>query len=161
MTVTEGGAYCASTNHQIGELALPKLETLKMAGLRGIVAGLAIGSAIMSLPAGAQSRGTASLTHTVSVTVPPRVKVQVSNLAFSSSAAPVSFSSQPNAAGLSVTVDANRAWVLSIGSTSGASAPKSQLQWSADGSSVFFRNAASTHARGRTGEMVVLTVSAP
>ncbi len=132
-----------------------------MAGFRGILAGLVIGSAIMSLPAGAQSKGTASLTHTVSVTVPPRVKVQVANLAFSSSA-PVSVSSvQPNAAGLSVTVDANRAWVLSIGSTSGISAPRSQLQWSADGSSVFFRNAASTHARGRAGEMVVLTVSAP
>ncbi len=133
-----------------------------MTGLRGVVAGLVIGSAIMALPAAAQSRASASLTHTVSVTVPPRVKVQVANLAFSSVSAPLSVSSaQPNAAGLSVTVDANRAWVLSIGSTSGASASRSKLQWSADGRSGVVHNAASKHAGARDGEMVVLTVSAP
>ena len=126
-----------------------------MTGLRGIVAGLVIGSAIMALPAGAQSRGAVSLTHTVSATVPPRVKVQVANLAFSSSAPASVSSAQPNTARLSVTVDANRAWVLSIGSTSGSSAPKSQLQWSADGSSRVLPVTA------KAGEMVVLTVSAP
>lgn len=126
-----------------------------MAGLRGIVAALVVGSAIISLPAAAQSRGAVSLTHTVSVTVPPRVKVQVANLAFSSSAPASVSSAQPNRAGLSVTVDANRAWVLSIGSTSGASARKSQIQWSADGSSRVLP------VMAKAGEVVVLTVSAP
>jgi hypothetical protein len=157
-------------------------------GLRGIVAGLVAGSAIISLPVVAQSRASSSLTHVVTVTVPPRVKVQVANLALSSPV-PVSVSSvKANPAGLSVTVSATQAWVLAIGSASGASARKSHLQWSTDGisgfstlttanvavasgvtaydakaASLFFRGAASGHAVAGAGdgEAVMLTVSAP
>lgn len=161
-----------------------------MAGLRGILAGLAISSAIMALPADAQSRGSASLTHTVTVTVPPRVKVQVAKLAFAT-LAPVGVSSRPtNVDGLSLTINANRPWVLAIGSQVGASTRKSRLQWSPDGNSgfttvttshvavasgvtsfdakaatLFFRNVTSALGSSLTGynegEPVVLTVSAP
>ena len=156
-----------------------------MAGLRVIMAALAVGSTVVSLPAGAQGASSANLTHTVSVSVPPRLKVQVANLAFSSST-PASVSSiHPKADGLSITVNATQAWVLSIGSASGVAAPKSRVQWSTDGSagysavtsatsmvasgasydakaaSVFFRNASGSRPSGRDGETVVLTVSAP
>lgn len=101
-----------------------------MAGLRGLVVGLVLSSAMVSIPARAQIGASVSLTHTVSVTVPPRVKVQVANLAVP---APVSnrvSSSQVNVGGLSLAINASQAWVLAIGS---ASARKSQLQWSTDG----------------------------
>lgn len=160
-----------------------------MAGMRGIVAGLVISSAIIALPARAQHGSSTSLTHTVSVTVPPRLKVQVSNLAFSSSALARVSSVQPKADGLSITINATQAWVLSIGSASRNTAPDSRVQWSTDGSSsfspvttrdvpvasgvsydakaasVFFRSAPSASSSrlggGRDGDTVVLTVSAP
>jgi hypothetical protein len=149
-----------------------------MVGLRGIMAAVVMGSAFVALPANGQI-GSASLTHTVSVTVPPRLKVQVANLAFSSPtvANVSSVRTKPN--GLSITVNATQAWVLSIGSVSGVSATKSRVQWSADAesgfspvsvrnvavasgisydakaSNVFFRSASSA------ADMVVLTVAAP
>ncbi len=156
-----------------------------MAGLRGILAGVVLASAFIALPAEAQYGASASLTHTVSVTVPPRVKVQVAALAFSS--APVASSvssSQMNVGGLSLTINASQAWVLSIGSASGSSAQKSRLQWSPNGSSdfskmtamgatvasgvtgyepkaanVFFRNGASSGSN--SDEPIVLTITAP
>ena len=161
-----------------------------MAGLRGILAAFAISSAIIALPAAAQSRGSASLTHTVTVTVPPRVKVQVANLAFATPT-PVRVSSRSaNVDGLSLTINSNRAWVLTIGSQPGAPTRKARLQWSPDGSSafttvttshlavasgdtsfdaraatLFFRNVNSATGSSLTasgeGEPVVLTVSAP
>jgi hypothetical protein len=159
-----------------------------MAGLRGILAGLAISSAIIALPIEAQSPASVSLVHTVSVTVPPRVKVQVAKLAVSTPAAVRVSSSPINAEGLSLTVSANRAWVLAIGSDVRSATRKSRLQWSPDGRSqfsavstrdvaiassdssfdgkpanLFFRNAASAARSTGYGdaESVVLTVSAP
>lgn len=155
-----------------------------MAGLRGIMAAVAIGSAVIALPAGGQTGSSVSLTHTVSVSVPPRLKVQVANLAFSSQASAGVSSVQPKAAGLSITVNATQAWVLSIGSGSHAAASKSRVQWSTEGSgfttvsaqdvavasgasydaresNVFFRSAPDAKLGGREAEIVVLTVSAP
>jgi spore coat protein U-like protein len=94
-----------------------------MVGLRGILTGLVLGSALVSRQAVAQS--SSSLTHVVSVTVPPRVKVQVSNAPAMQTAVKVS-STQTATAGLSFTVSATQSWTLSIGS----SARKSHLQWS-------------------------------
>lgn len=108
-----------------------------MVGLRGILAGLAIGSAIMALPANAQSHASTSLMHTVIVTVPPRVKVQVASLAVSTPASVGVASAQANPDGLSLTISATQAWVLSIGSESGVTTRKSGLQWSRDGLSQF------------------------
>jgi hypothetical protein len=155
-----------------------------MAGIRGIMAAVAISSAFISLSAGAQIGSSVSLTHTVSVSVPPRLKVQVANLAFSSQAATSVNSVQPKADGLSITVNATQAWVLSIGSASD-SASKSRVQWSTEGNSgfstvtsrdvavasgvsydakasnVFFRSAPNAKLNGRESGIVVLTVSAP
>ena len=124
-----------------------------MAGIRRILTGLTVASAIMSLPAAAQS--SASLTHIITVTVPARVKVQVASLLASS---PAAVRMAPTSAtGLSVTVRASKAWVMSVTSASGV-ASKSQLQWSRDGNSgvatLMSRNAVS-------GEPIFLTVTAP
>jgi hypothetical protein len=127
-----------------------------MAGMRGIVAGFVISSAMIALPASAQRASSTSLTHTVSVTVPPRLKAQVSNLAFSSSTPARVSSVQPRADGLSITINATQAWVLSIGSASPNTTSKPRAQWSGDGRSGF-----STVTTGRDGETIVLTVTAP
>jgi hypothetical protein len=158
-----------------------------MAGLRGLVVGLVLGSAVVSVPARAQLGASVSLTHTVSVTVPPRVKVQVASLAFSAPVPARVSSSQTNVDGLSLTINATQAWVLAVGSSSNASAPKSHLQWSTDvnsgystmttaGASVasgvtaykpkaanlFFRNGVSAAAQGGAdAEPIVLTITAP
>ena len=108
-----------------------------MAGIRGLVVGLVLSSAVVSIPAHAQIGSSVSLTHTVSVTVPPRVKVQVANLAFSAAVPARVSSSNVNVGGLALTINASQAWVLAIGSTSSSSAEKSNLQWSTNGSSGF------------------------
>jgi len=153
-----------------------------MTGFRGILAALAIGSAIMALPANAQPHASSSLMHTVIVTVPPRVKVQVASLAVSTPASVGVTSGQPSPEGVSLTINATQAWVLSIGSASGVTTRKSGLQWSSDGRSQFsvvttrhvpvasgvssfdpkaanlvFRNANGN----KDGESVVLTIAAP
>lgn len=132
-----------------------------MAVTRGILAAFAIGSAIISLPAGAQSGSSASLTHTVSVTVPPRVKVQVANLAVPTRGV-VKNVSQTKTDGLSLTIHATRAWVLTAGSASDAMASKSSLRWTSDSSSglstAFIKPSAVANSNG---EAIVLTVAAP
>lgn len=95
-----------------------------MVGLRGMLTGLVLGSALVSRPAVAQS--SSSLTHVVSVTVPPRVKVQVSNAAPVVQSAVRVSSTQTATDGLSLSVSATQSWTLSIGSA----ARKSHLQWS-------------------------------
>jgi len=145
---------------------------------------LALGSAMISRPAVAQHGSSVSLTHTVSVTVPPRVKVQVSN------AAPVvesaTRSSTQATDGLSLSVNATQPWMLSIGTA----AESSKIQWSLDQASgfanvsarnttvasgalsqsattatVFFRNATTVATSGGEGpaesNAVIFTVVAP
>ena len=156
-----------------------------MVRLRRSLLALALGSAMISRAAVAQ-RGTSSLTHTVTVTVPPRVRVQVASFSPTSSSSLSAARVSPAMQGLSLSVSATQAWVLSI-----ASNPSSQLaavRWSleqgagfskltpsnvriASGSlagertaaTVFFRNAidASSTYRDQIGAPVVLTVSAP
>lgn len=153
-----------------------------MAGLRSIMAGLVVGSAIIALPANAQSFASTSLTHTVVVTVPSRVKVQVASLAASTPASIKVSAGDLNTVGLALTVNATQAWVLSIGSAPDVTTRKLGMQWSRDGrssfsavttnnvpvatgvssfdakaASVFFRSAKGN----RDGEPVMLTVAAP
>ena len=81
---------------------------------RSIVATLAIATFVVSSPVLAQS-GSTSLTHTVSVTVQPRVKVVVRNVA-TQPAAPVAGSASAfGAEGLALSVTATRPWILLIG----------------------------------------------
>ena len=132
-----------------------------MAGTRGILAALAIGSAIIAVPAAAQSGSSASLTHTVSVTVPARVKVQVSNSPVPTPGV-VRNVSQTKTDGLTLTINASRAWVLTAGSATDAAASKPSHKWSSDSSSgqstIFIKRAA---VADTNGERVVLTVAAP
>ena len=102
-----------------------------MAHLRFAFVAVALSSALVSRSAAAQHGASVSLTHTVTVTVPPRVKVQVGNAQVSPRA--LSVSGTPSANGLSLSVSATQPWALSIGSAAG----KSQLQWSRDGQSNF------------------------
>src|SRR5256714_9056401 len=149
---------------------------------------IAIGSAMLSHGAVAQRGSSSSLTHTVTVTVPPRVRVQVAPFS-ATSVSPVSAESvSPATQGLSLNVSATQAWVLSIGSNP-ASELNAKVRWSLESGSgfskltssqvriasgsiagdrspanVFFRNivdAASADERNQSGPPVVLTISTP
>ena len=105
-----------------------------MIRLRGMWTGLVLGSAIISRQSLAQS-ASVSLTHVVSVTVPPRVKAQITSFAPAVQTATRASSIQPATDGLVITVNATQAWTLSIGSAAG----KSTHQWSRDAASGFAR----------------------
>jgi hypothetical protein len=91
-----------------------------MAAMRWAVAAAALASALLAQPARAQS--IASLTHTVSVTVPPRVQAQVSSTAEQRGIA----ISPTDGQAVSISVNATRSWALSIASRGAGSS----LQWS-------------------------------
>jgi hypothetical protein len=114
-----------------------QLEALKMALTHRMVMAAALGIAITSRSAAAQHGSSTSLTHTVSVTVPPRVKVQVGALA-SSTSPKVSVGSLAGAQGLALSVSATRAWVLSIGSAA-SSSKASSVRWSTAANSGYSR----------------------
>ncbi|HXL85642.1 MAG TPA: hypothetical protein VN927_00430 [Gemmatimonadaceae bacterium] len=137
-----------------------------MVRLRRSLLAIVIGSAMISRVAVAQRGASSSLTHTVSVTVPPRVKVQVAAFAPTPTSALRVGSVMPSTAGLALSVSATRAWVLSIGSGSSA-ARNTTARWiSGDQgtATVFFQNvfdASSADQRDHSGPPVVLTISAP
>ena len=122
-----------------------------------------VGGAVFSLPAAAQSTdGSHSLTHMVSVTVPARVKVKVSALSMMGSqqvSSAVKVNAAPRSNGLALTVHANKAWVLTVKSStaadtlvaagSGAAAPVE--------TAVVFSDA----PQSGDGQAVVLTVATP
>ncbi len=90
--------------------------------LRPITTAVVLASAIISREVTAQG-ASASLTHTVTVTVPPRVKVEVGGSAPNT----VKLMGEPHANGLSLSINATQPWSLAIG------APRnSRLQWSRD-----------------------------
>ena len=124
-----------------------------MIRLRGMWTGLLLGSAIISRQSLAQS--SVSLTHVVSVTVPPRVKAQVTSFAPAIQTATRISSIQPATNGLVITVNATQAWTLSIGSTAG----KSTHQWSHDAASGFAR-VATTDAMVASGTISHIPTSA-
>lgn len=131
-----------------------------MARVRGILAALVTSSAVMALPAEAQPRGYPSLTHTVSVTVPSRVKVRVASLSLSTPA-PSNKSAAPSSAeGLALTVSASQPWVLAVGSRPDSATPKPHVERSADALSRFsvLTSALISYPRG---EPVMLTLTAP
>jgi hypothetical protein len=87
-----------------------------------------LASALFSRSAVAQHGASVTLTHTVTVTVPPRVKVQVANAQVAPSG--VRVAGQRSANGLALSINATQPWTLSIGASG-----KTQLQWSRDGRS--------------------------
>src|SRR6267142_6828605 len=118
-----------------------------MARIRCMLTALVLGSAIISRPAVAQLGSSVSLTHTVTVTVPPRVRVQVGSLA------PVAQSASRVTAlqgteGLALSISATQSWTLAIGSASA----KSRVQWSHDVNSGF-ADVSSRQATVASGEI--------
>jgi hypothetical protein len=99
-----------------------------MAGLRITLAAILVGSGLFASSAVAQRGALVSLTHTVTVTVPPRVKVQVTDAPVLAGAR---MAGQPSPSGMSLSVTATQSWTLSIGTNTA----NSRLQWSRDGHS--------------------------
>ncbi len=159
-----------------------------MVGLRRSLLAIVIGSTLISRAAIAQRGSSSGLTHTVSVTVPPRVKVQVASFSPTSISAVNAGTTAPSTQGVSLNVSATQAWVLSIGSNP-SSQQNANVRWSLEpgtgfskltssqvriasgtlavdpkAATVFFRNVidtASAKQRDQTGTPVVLTISAP
>ncbi|GAC1410315.1 MAG: hypothetical protein NVSMB53_04090 [Gemmatimonadaceae bacterium] len=154
-----------------------------MARLHGMFAVLVLGSALTSRSAAAQHGASVNVTHTVTVTLPPRVRVQVANLAPVGRSVSRVSSVQTSTDGLAFSISATQPWTLSIGSA----AKTSHLEWSHDRSSgfanvsaedatvasgtiaqvptaanVFFRNDTSSSNRGNPdgSAAVTLTVAA-
>ena len=103
-----------------------------MVGLRCVVTAIVLGTALVSHSALAQG-SSVSLTHVVTVTVPPRVKVQVSNMAPPAQTAATASSIKTPTDGLALSISATQSWTLSITSAS----KTSDLQWSHDRSAGF------------------------
>ncbi len=105
-----------------------------MIHLRGLGAVILMAGALFSRPAAAQIRGSSSLTHVVSVTVPPRVKVKVSSISMTPSRAvpaAVKVTAAPaSTSGLALSVHANQAWVLSVSAPAARSTTASKVLWS-------------------------------
>ena len=96
-----------------------------MVAFRSIVMTLAIAMFVVR-PMFAQS-GSTSLTHTVSVTVQPRVKVVVRNVATQPAAPVAGSASASGAEGLALGVTATRPWMLLIGAPAENGAHSRQL----------------------------------
>jgi hypothetical protein len=154
-----------------------------MVGLRCMVTAIVLGSVLFSRTLAAQG-SSVSLTHVVTVTVPPRVRVQLSNVAQATPTATRISSAQAPTGGLALSISATQSWTLSISSAGRTS----DLQWSQDRSlgfasiggrdalvasgtlsrvptaaTVFFRNAASessNRSSASDSDAVVLTVVA-
>jgi hypothetical protein len=103
-----------------------------MVRLRWMLTVIVLGSALFARTVAAQG-SSVSLTHVVSVTVPPRVKVQVSSVAPAAPTATRISSAQTPTDGLALSISATQSWTLSISSAG----KTSDLQWSHDRSSGF------------------------
>lgn len=108
-----------------------------MVGYRRTLMAVALGMTMISLPAKAQ-QASSSLTHIVTATVPPRVKVQVAALSATPTLVSVSGAKEPTE-GVALTVNATRTWILSIGATRTSSATNSNIRWSHDSAAGFSR----------------------
>ena len=151
-----------------------------MVGVGRTILAAAFATALVSSTVVAQI-GSVSLVHTVTVTVPPRVKVQVGS--FSPAQAMRVEKLDSSTQGLSVSVNATQAWTLSVAAASDA-APSS-IRWSRDASTgyagltssevtiasgvlsnepraanVFFRDATGGSTIDSSSKSIVLTVSA-
>jgi hypothetical protein len=153
-----------------------------MVGVGRTILAAAFATALIPSAVVAQN-GSVSLVHTVTVTVPPRVKVQVES--FSAPAPALRIGNLDSSTqGLSVSVNASQAWTLSVAAASDA-APSS-IRWSRDASTgyagltstevtiasgmlsnrpkaanVFFRDATGGSTIDSRSTSIVLTVSAP
>jgi hypothetical protein len=130
-----------------------------MATLRSTISALGLALAVTTSAANAQQSGSVSLTHTVVVTVPPRVRVQVGTAQ--------NRLQQNGKTGLAVQVKATRAWALVVGSKKDANTTAQWVESSSERSAsmVVYRNQPSqrtpTSGGASDSEPVMLTVVAP
>jgi hypothetical protein len=106
-----------------------------MVGLTRTLMAVALGMTMISRPAKAQ-QASSSLVHTVTVTVPPRVRVQVAALSVTPSIVAVG-AAKESTRGVALTVNATRTWILSIGSARTSTTRNSNVRWSLDAASAF------------------------
>jgi hypothetical protein len=164
-----------------------------MIQFRTLSVAIVVGSAMFfSRPAAAQyGNGSKSLMHTVSVTIAPRVKVELSLVSLMSShSAPAAVkltSNQGSAEGLALSVHATQSWVLSMKSSGPVDRTRgSRVHWASSPSgnysaitsadtvlvagaraesradtAVYFRDAQNAAGSRSVEETVILTVSAP
>ena len=151
---------CLIHNAAHSSCTLGRSEALKMATIRQTTAAVAFALALVSRASVAQQGASVSLTHTVTVSVPPRVKVQVSP-------AQTQLQSATGRTGLAVTVNATRGWVLVVRSKNGTPPAGQWVTKAGDRSSstVLFHNKAWQRSLEMGGasdsEPVMLTVVAP
>jgi hypothetical protein len=121
-----------------------------MAANRWTLVTVALALAVVPPPAHGQT-ASVSLMHTVSVTVPPRVKVQVGS---ATEPHAVSMSAAGGSA-LAISVSATQSWALSIAPRGG----RSLLQWSTDTHSGFSELAqrGATVARGDLSQAAAIS----
>jgi hypothetical protein len=158
-----------------------------MVRLRRSLLAIVIVGTLISRAAVAQRGSSSSLTHTVSVTVPPRVKVQVASFPATSVSGANAGSTAPLTQGLSLNVSATQAWVLTIGANPSAQ-QNANVRWSLEpgtgfsklsssqvriasgtlavdpgAATLFLRNVIDTvsNQRDQSGPPVLLTISAP
>jgi hypothetical protein len=151
-----------------------------MVGVGRTILAAAFATALTSSPVAAQN-GSVSLVHTVTVTVPTRVKVQVGSLSPAQTMRVEKLDSSTQ--GLAVSVNATQAWTLSVAAASDAT--PSSIRWSRDASTgyagltssevtiasgvlsnqprsanVFFRDATGSSTIDSSSKSIVLTVAA-
>ena len=150
---------CLINNAALSGSRLTRAEALKMARLKLTTAAVVLALALVSRASAAQA-ASVSLTHTVVVTVPPRVKVQVAPTANHQQ-------SVTGQTGLAVNINATRGWALVVGSGKNAT---TNAQWIAsngerNSSRVVYRKQLSQRSSVPGGasdsEPVMLTVVAP
>jgi hypothetical protein len=119
-----------------------------MAATRWTLFTLTLASALLAQPAVGQG-ASVSLTHTVTVTVPPRVKVQLANASVDRG---VSIAPTAGRA-VNISVSATQSWALSIASRGG----NSSLQWASGNGGGFtpIGQGAATIATGKISQVPV------
>ena len=131
-----------------------------MATIRQTTAAVAFALALVSRASAAQQIASVSLTHTVTVNVPPRVKVQVAP-------AQNQLQSETGQSGLAVKINATRGWALVVSSKKGTAPASQWVANTGDSSSsmVLYHKKASQRSLEMGGasdsEPVMLTVVAP
>jgi hypothetical protein len=134
-----------------------------MAPARYIWAAIALGIALTARSVGAQDKtGTSSLTHVVSVTIAPRVRVEIGKVSPSSAASAPSLA-RSDARGLPVTVHATEAWVLSIRSGPRTEVKTGGSRLARKSATMFLLDPAVSGEKSGAGSSppIVLTISAP
>ena len=136
----------------------PTQESPLTVAFRSIVTTLAIAAMGITRPMLAQP-GSSSLTHTVSVTVQPRVKVVVRSVASQPAAAVSGSPTASGAAAPALSVSATRPWMLLIGSPTGNGASRQILSGQRDVASSTLTGPFTVTSESNVGSVVEASIS--